>query len=377
MADIAAALGHSSAFQKLDEATRSAIVRDVNRISSALSANAPARDPYALTLETPADLFARRNQARQGSAVSAAPAEKSNGLASGTAAPTGPDVSATGTIAGRTGALSDEIDFPRFVAGLLHSTFDAIVDASIRQMEAFADLVSAVAKDVDQFTSENVTPNQVRDVLVQKYPGDLQLDLSGSPRLRARSSSEEGEPNSPAWLADYGLEGQPLTDELIEEQLIPAARRQVGENRIKLLATMVLLGMNRVVVRDGTISTKVRFRAVASDKTKVDYAVGQDPGGAAWGQRGSATYHDHSTLVSTVGVNVQADSDLRVELFGEVRINFASETLPLERFANAAQMTLLQRNARWSNQPSNPPAVPPPAEALPTPPPPAQNPGGT
>src|SRR5258708_9302709 len=70
---------------------------------------------------------------------------------------------ATETIAARAGALSDEIDFPAFVAGLVHGTFDAIVDATIRQMEAFADLVSAVAKDVDQFTPQNVTTNHVRD----------------------------------------------------------------------------------------------------------------------------------------------------------------------------------------------------------------------
>ena len=42
-------------------------------------------------------------------------------------------------IAARTGALVDEIDFPTFVASLVHGTFDAMVDASIRQMEAFAD----------------------------------------------------------------------------------------------------------------------------------------------------------------------------------------------------------------------------------------------
>ena len=37
---------------------------------------------------------------------------------------------ATETIGRRAGALSDEIDFPQFVASLIHGTFDAIVDAS-------------------------------------------------------------------------------------------------------------------------------------------------------------------------------------------------------------------------------------------------------
>ena len=68
-------------------------------------------------------------------------------------------------------------------------------------------------------------------------------------------------------------------------------------------------------------------------------------GSRKWGERGSYAYAAPSTMVSTVGVNVQAESDLKVELFGEVKINFASETLPLDRFANAAQIQLLESHA--------------------------------
>jgi hypothetical protein len=233
-------------------------------------------------------------------------------------------------------------------------------------MEAFAALVSAVAKDVDEFTRENVTPNQVRDHLVHQYPAELQLELpAGSqtePRVRVRApagSSEDGE-FSPAWLGEFGLAGETLTDDMVEEKLIPAARRTVGESRLKMLASMVLLGMSRVNVKDGSVSARVRFRAAARDRAFVNYAVNQDAGGGPgnWAQgRGSAAYDQHSTLVSTVGVNVQADSELKAELFGEVKINFVSETLPLERFADAAMLQLLQRNARTGAN-SVPPAAP-------------------
>src|ERR1700756_3919787 len=47
-----------------------------------------------------------------------------------------PRPGATETLAARTGALVNEVDFPGFVAQLVHGTFDAIVDASIRQMES-------------------------------------------------------------------------------------------------------------------------------------------------------------------------------------------------------------------------------------------------
>ena len=47
-----------------------------------------------------------------------------------------PKEKATDALGRRAGALSDEIDFPAFVASLVHGTFDAIVDSSIKQMEA-------------------------------------------------------------------------------------------------------------------------------------------------------------------------------------------------------------------------------------------------
>src|SRR5262249_55852619 len=77
------------------------------------------------------------------------------------------------------------------------------------------------------------------------------------------------------------------------------------------------------------------------------YAVSQNPdAGSSWGERGASTYNTVNTMVSTVGVNVQAESELKAELFGEVKINFASETLPLDRFADAARVALLERHAR-------------------------------
>jgi hypothetical protein len=258
---------------------------------------------------------------------------------------------ATESIGRRAGALSDELDFPEFVASLVHGTFDAMVDASIRQMESFADLVAAVAKPIEQFTEENVTPNQARDWLVEQYPKDLMLNRdSDGVRVvpRPAAGGEGDEAPSPDWLASFGLEGQELTPDLVEQELLPKARERVARHRLQTLATMVLLGMNRVIVKDGTIGARLRFRAAAADHAKVDYAISDDPsgGGTEWGQRGSRTFATPTTKVSTVGVNVQSDSELKAELFGEVKINFASETVPLDRFIDEARRTILERHAR-------------------------------
>jgi hypothetical protein len=291
--------------------------------------------------------------------------------------PSGPRKQATETIAARAGALSDEIAFPAFVAGLVHGTFDAVVDSAIRQMESYASLVSAVAKPLEEFTRENVSENQAKDYLVQQYPKDLYLSLEGPPTVLPRPSDDKENPDearSPEWLASFNVGGQELTAELIQDNLIPEAQKRLGRTRQQMLATMVLLGLNRVVVKDGTISARLRFRAEAADQAKVDYAVSDDPGAdSSWGARGSLTYPAASTKVSTVGVTAQSDANLKAELFGEVKINFASETLPLEKFADDARRTLLERHARPLTQAAAPKATPstPVETAAPVVPPPA------
>jgi hypothetical protein len=284
---------------------------------------------------------------------------------------------ATETIGRRAGALSDELDFPEFVASLIHGTWDAMVDSSIRQMDSYADLVAAISKPLAQFREENVTVNQARDWLVSQYPADLRLarDDAGS-MLEPRGPTDEfGDGASPDWLGEYGLAGQPLTAELIEEQLIPVARDRMASDRMQTLATLVMLGMNRIVVKDGSITARLRFRAAASDKTAIDYAVSDDPGSAtpagSWSTRGSTSYAAPTTKVSTVGVNAQTDSNLNAELFGEVKINFASETIPLDRFVDDARRTLLERAARPAPVALPSAGLPAPAAAPAAPPAPA------
>lgn len=276
---------------------------------------------------------------------------------------------ATETIGRRAGTLSDELDFPEFVASLIHGTWDAMVDSSIRQMDAYADLVAAISKPVEQFREENVTAAQARDWLAAQHPAELGLyDGGGGSKLLSPRPSAGGETTEPMWLADYGLDGQELSPELIEEQLVPIARDRMARDRMQTLATLVMLGLNRIKVDTGSITARLRFRAAAADKTSVDYAVSDDPSSASpsgsWSTRGSTSYAAPVTKVSTVGVNAQTDSNLNAELFGEVKINFSSETLPLDRFVDDARRTMLERAARPPAAIA-PPQSPAPAAAAP------------
>ena len=88
-------------------------------------------------------------------------------------------------------ALIADVDFPDFVAELIHGTFGAIVNASIRQMEAYAKLVHDVAESLDA----NLRDSDFEDCLQKRVGG----------------------------------------------------RRRIASTRQQLLSTMVLMGINRVV----------------------------------------------------------------------------------------------------------------------------------
>jgi hypothetical protein len=55
------------------------------------------------------------------------------------------------------------VDFPAFVSGLVKGTFQAVVNASVEQMEAYADLVESATRSVDEFASEAANDDAARE----------------------------------------------------------------------------------------------------------------------------------------------------------------------------------------------------------------------
>src|SRR5438874_6434511 len=105
----------------------------------------------------------------------------------------------SGAIAAQQGAeamanLVERVNFPRFVAGLIDGVFNAIVTSSIKQMEAYAELVKNVSKSVDQYMKDNVTENNARDYLADRYPGHLEVDISGKkPKLKPLEGADDSD----------------------------------------------------------------------------------------------------------------------------------------------------------------------------------------
>lgn len=256
------------------------------------------------------------------------------------------------------------VDFPAFVGGLIQNVFQAIVNASIQQMNAYGELLKSVAQTVDQFAQDNITLNNARDWLVDKFPGDLGVDTAGEggPRL-----SVTNQDNAEAALAKMNQEmqiAQPITDISEPEQegrLVQAARMQMARSRQQLLSSMVILGINRIVVTDGAINAKVVFDFRASDTAQrsagaslydrdSSYNRNDSAGGVSfgWGAAGTANTNIQShmtTVSSSVSEDSESKQEMKAKLTGEVRVNFKSDYFPMEKLASPGMIAAIQGNS--------------------------------
>lgn len=288
----------------------------------------------------------------------------------------------------QTGELLREVNFPNFVAELIQGVFQAVVDASVQQMKAYGDMVQSVAMSLSDFRDQNVSPNQGRDHLVSKYPSLMQLNIvDGEPRVGPRPGASSAD--LPDFRSELGLDEEitELDEELIEEKLVPAARNDLARSRQTLLATMLLMGINRIVVTDGKINAKLRFDFRARD-TQNTYAqnfdyknFGQSTVSQSEYESGSSTgesYKSGSSGYYTQGYGVyssnasgesdrwskgryqtatapviyltkQEDTTTTAEvsaegqLRGEVTLNFAAQTVDLNKLATEADIFALER----------------------------------
>ena len=156
-------------------------------------------------------------------------------------------------------------------------------------MRAYGELIANVAKTVDQFMHDNISgaapaatisptlsrtrssrraagaPSSVRAKAAEAPPPPA----SSWPRARIPSGAS---PRSAA-SSDVNPAGHRHLRRQAELRIVTAARLQMAKSRQQLLASMVMLGINRIVVTDGTINAKVVFDMRAEDKAKRNYTA--------------------------------------------------------------------------------------------------------
>lgn len=279
------------------------------------------------------------------------------------------------------GNLVEKVDFPAFVSGLIQNVFQAIVDSSIQQMQAYGELLANVAKTVDQFAQDNISENNGRDWLVNRFPDALGLEVDAfgggfaeegetpGPQPRLVPRGEDPDAHLARISAELGLARAitDLTDPAEEQRLVLAARLQMARSRQQLLASMVILGINRIVVTDGLIHAKVVFDFKASDQAARESrasmfdrkasrtsagmaAAGWAPWGAAGGYANTTNTHS-TTVQSSVADTSESKAELKARLTGEVRVNFKSDYLPMEKMATPRMIAAIQGHAEPQDRP--------------------------
>jgi hypothetical protein len=274
------------------------------------------------------------------------------------------------------GELVKKVDFPAFVSGLVNGVFKAVVDASMEQMRAYGELLSACAKSVDEFARDNITDAMARDNVASRFPGSVSVGTNdrGASRLRLLPDADGND------LAKaYGVSNVDLDDPDSETKLLASAKLELGRQRQQLLTTMVLLGINRIVVTDGRINAKVVFDMRADDTAKrrakaqmTDEQQSASSAGAAaaawspWGGGGAYanTSQSHvATVESSVDDTSTARAEVKAQLTGEVQLRFKSETFPLEKMVDTGGMAMLQARGQPAPLPGQPAAAPVPTPA--------------
>jgi len=254
------------------------------------------------------------------------------------------------------------IAFPTFVADLVRGTFNAILQTSIQQMEAFMRLVSNVGKTVDQFMDDNISDNQARDWLAQSYPDHIRIHQG-----QAVARDGAGERKPPDFQRDLNLDTEvSLDDSAIEETLVPAARRKLAESRLQLLSTLVLMGIDRIIVTGGKIRATMGFHIDATDRAHEESATDLDTRVAAAGGVNMGWWSASASMSLTYVRSTRADSDTALnvdaDLTGEVELHFQSAPLPVERFAKPDALGKIQQNTaapEANAPPRNPFSAPP------------------
>ncbi len=259
-------------------------------------------------------------------------------------------------IADTTRNVLSAVSFPRFVTDLVNGVFRAMLDSSSQQMQMYVNLLNSVSTSLEGFERSQTSAPQVRQWVADKFPEQIEYDVpeiepgeTPDPddvqevRLRLRGGAAMPDPEQ--IRGTLGLQPEDAVDASNPEQLVPLARRTMARQRQSMLATMVQMGMQRIVIDSGRINASMRFhidtRSVASEdrgsqfgmqnRVKASGSFGVGPWGA------SAEVENTISYVSTQRSQATEEINTDLELNSSVELNFRTDYLPLNRMTAPSQ----------------------------------------
>jgi hypothetical protein len=246
----------------------------------------------------------------------------------------------------------EDVKFPEFTCKLVTDTFDALVAANIRQQQAYVELLQATSKTLTAYvndTKDDIGPTEILQLLSAAAPPDSPAPDADPTKVvegQSLSAPERDAINNALETPNAGVandnkvaETGNLTQARVDA-IMEAAAVRIAANKYALLSEMVRQGMLRLVVEDGTIETRLSFRATGFDssslrstdasRTAFQFRANAKTGGlvSAWVNASASTSYSN-VRVRTVDAAQVGTSSLTVDIFGGVKINFRTDYLPL------------------------------------------------
>jgi hypothetical protein len=286
---------------------------------------------------------------------------------------------ATDRLARTTQDTLNAVSFPRFVTELITGVFKAMNDSNQQQLTAFVELIRNVAQTTEGFADSNVGIAGAREWLAGNFPGsymvqggdedefdedlsdlepeerrereaEIQAERDAATRLVLRPGA--GPPAEAALRTALGVpEGVPISTG-DPEALVPFARQVLARNRQQLLATLIQMGMQRIVIESGRLNAAMRFHidtssAAANDRGSQFDMRNTTEGsiGAKFGPWGAeAKVQNTIGYVTTDRTSTSEEINTSLDLDSGVELVFRTDHVPLNRLASGADADRIRVN---------------------------------
>jgi len=262
-------------------------------------------------------------------------------------------------------ALADvqNLGFVEFTTDLVSNVYSVITDSALEQLKAYGELVQTVSQSLTDYQKEvtgvdfsntdvlhedNLPQlnNYIKEVLL------LDTETEGENQALTTDQKDSVTAHFSGLTIDSGEDAKTITEAITGDENAEAITKadlqkfvyqklaERTQSTYNLLVTTLKLGMQKVVVTDGNISTKLVFHVDSSDiksssvqdvESKASNWGVKASASARWGwgkAQGSFGYNSSKIKVRVVNEKSSSAVNLKADIIGSVSINFRSETFP-------------------------------------------------
>lgn len=283
---------------------------------------------------------------------------------------------AASRVADTTRQVLNAVSFPRFVTDLINGVFKSLNDSNQQQLHSYVELIQNVAASTEGFAEANVGLSGARSWLADKFPANFVITGAESddfstpasqmtPEERAEAQAERDAatrlslrpgasmPSEAAMRTAFGLGPQDSVPSGDPESLVPLARASMARNRQQMLSTMVMMGLQRIVVESGRLNASMRFHidthsAAANDHAssfdeRNDTTIGVGAKFGPWGVEGKM--QNTIAYVSSDRSQTTEEMNTSVDLNSSVELLFKTDYVALDRLAGGPAQERIRVNS--------------------------------